>query len=146
MAKREDMGTRIQAVPLVEQLARAVDCVPELQRLFDQQYAVDVTAFIDSLAEHGFDQHVDLAAKICAPLAPSRLAVSEFQIDLNLLLSMESTGGTQASVNLLGIPIHSFLELRFGTSKKNRDRLTLTVERVQPSLTHAGAVLTKEKS
>lgn len=117
---------QVNTLTLVEQMKNLVRPIPEIQRDLDNAHREELERCSSILGHYKLGQDNPLLAS----LMPYRMAISQYTVETSLLFS--STKGTSVEVafRLNGMPIHSFFELRYGSSVRHRDRLVVTVESI----------------
>ncbi len=117
---------QIKTTKLIDQMKKLVEVVPEAQKKLDRAYCNDLDKCVRLLAHYG----VTHDNPILQSVLPTHLVLSKYEVDVNLFLTCTKEKGVDVAFRLNGKPVHSFLELRYGTSESCRDKIAVTVETV----------------
>jgi hypothetical protein len=98
--------------------------IVELQKQMDEYYALELEHFKANIAKPYFAD--DLL--VGQALLPIRQTVSDLQIQMNLMYSVEEEKTAEIGANVFGFPIDAFYESRYGSTKDYRDHLSVTLE------------------
>jgi len=117
---------KVKASSLVDQMKNLVAAVPEIQKMFDDNYEEELKKRDSLLSHYGITENNPLIQA----LLPTRLKMAKYETDVKFLFSRSKEKGFDVAFRLNGIPVHSFLELRYGISEYQRGCLNVTVETV----------------
>lgn len=107
-----DLGRRVAAL--------AAD-VPTAQEWFDTAHMADL-AHLKSIVEQ-----LDLTDPQIAALLPPRMLFDSVTIDVEMTLEERRAIGGSLGLSLLTRPVHTFLHSRFGVSRTDSCRVSITV-------------------
>jgi hypothetical protein len=115
-----------KAAPLKDQIINLVKTVAEVQELWDSICDEDLDRCAAMLKAWGISPEHPLFETVL----PTYLLMSSYQIDTGFLFSCNEETGTEIGFKLMGFPVHTFFEMRYGSTEQVKDRITINIERV----------------
>jgi hypothetical protein len=116
----------LKAAPLKDQIINLVKTVAEVQNLWDSICDEDLDRCAAVFKSYGISPEHPLYEAVL----PSYMLMLSYQIDANFLFSCNEDTSAEIGFKLLGFPVHTFFEMRYGSTEQIKDRITINIERV----------------
>jgi hypothetical protein len=116
----------MEAASLKDQIINLVKTAADVQNIYDLICDEDLDRCAAMFKRH----EISPEHPLFRALLPTYLSVSAYQIDVGFLLSCTKDTSFEFGFKLLGYPIHTFFELRYGSTEKFKDRFSIKIERV----------------
>jgi hypothetical protein len=115
-----------KTVPLKDQIINLAKTVAEVQELWDSICDEDLDRCAAMLKAQGISPGHPLFETVL----PTYLLMSSYQIDVGFLFSCNEDTRTEIGFKLMGFPVHTLFEMRYGSTEQIKDRITINIERV----------------
>ncbi len=116
----------LEAASLKDQIIKLVKTVADVQDLRDSICDEDLDRCAALLKQH----EISPEHPLFRALLPTYLSMLNYQIDVGYLFSCTEDTSAEIGFKLLGYPVHTFFELRYGSTEQVKDRFSIKIERV----------------